>query len=763
MNLKFKNLLFYRAALLSVAFTLPLRAATNVVTTTADSGSGSLRDTIAASASGDVITFSNSLSGATIVLTSGELVLTNSLTIDASTLTNGIAIDGNAASRVFTVVSNTTVVLNLLTLTNGNASGSVGGGIYSLGTLTVNQCTLAGNYAGIHGGGIYNLGMLTVNQCTLTGNSAMFSGGGIYKFTGATLATVYVNQCTLTGNSAGSFGGGVYNNYSLQFPISLSNSIVAGNTAPTGPDYYGAVSGADNLTNGVPLLAPLADYGGPTPTMPPLDGSPAIDGCTNGTAFTTDQRGLPRIIGAYPDIGAVESGNAIPSYDYTVVTTTNDFLSEWTNNGVSLRSTLVFVPANATITFAPNLSGATILLTNGELVVNKSLTIDASTLPNGITINGNAASRIFNVASSSTDVLIGLTITNGYASGSSPADRGGGIFNQGTLTVNRCIISGNGASYGGGIYNDSGTLTVNQGTIASNSGTAYGGGIYNHPGTMTVNQSTIASNSCIQYGGGGILNWGALTVNESTIVGNSSTGNQGGGGISNYDYPLMVNQCTIVSNSDNYRGGGICNSLGQMMVNQCTIVGNLDNYGGGGIYSVGWQTLSNSIVAANPSGNILVYGPTTGSVNLTSGDPLLAPLGDYGGPTPTMPPLPGSPVIDGCINGTSFTTDQRGLPRIAGPFADIGAAENQVTVIVATNPPVLTGLTVLGNGTFGFAFTNLTGASFTVFASTNVALPMNLWSNLGPAVETPPASGQFQFTDSGATNYPQRFYRVRSP
>jgi hypothetical protein len=36
-----------------------------------------------------------------------------------------------------------------------------------------------------------------------------------------------------------------------------------------------------------------------------------------------------------------------------------------------------------------------------------------------------------------------------------------------------------------------------------------------------------------------------------------------------------------------------------------------------------------------------------------------------------MPPLPGSPVLDGCTNGTSFTTDQRGYPRIVGPYADI--------------------------------------------------------------------------------------------
>ena len=80
---------------------------------------------------------------------------------------------------------------------------------------------------------------------------------------------------------------------------------------------------------------------------------------------------------------------------------------------------------------------------------------------------------------------------------------------------------------------------------------------------------------------------------------------------------------------------------------------------------------------------------------------------------------------------------------------------------VASLPSVLKGATRLGNGSFQFSFTNQSGANFSVFASTNLALPINTWSNLGPAVEAP--SGQFQFTDPQATNNALRFYRVRSP
>ena len=145
-----------------------------------------------------------------------------------------------------------------------------------------------------------------VDESTLTGNSCSSDGGaGIDNEGGA----VTVNQSTLTLNNApspaygnGSGGIGTYGGSTTIF-----NSIVAGNTSPSNPNLYGSITQTGvNLTTGNPLLAPLGNYGGPTPTMPPLPGSPAIDGGTSGTSFNTDQRGLPRIVGPFADIGAVE-------------------------------------------------------------------------------------------------------------------------------------------------------------------------------------------------------------------------------------------------------------------------------------------------------------------------------------------------------------------------------------------------------------------------------------------------------------------------
>jgi hypothetical protein len=79
----------------------------------------------------------------------------------------------------------------------------------------------------------------------------------------------------------------------------------------------------------------------------------------------------------------------------------------------------------------------------------------------------------------------------------------------------------------------------------------------------------------------------------------------------------------------------------------------------------------------------------------------------------------------------------------------------------AVAPPTLTGFTILSNGAFQFGFTNNQGASFSVWATTNLALPLINWTNLGSV--TNDGTGHYQFTDQTATNGGQCFYRVTSP
>jgi hypothetical protein len=109
------------------------------------------------------------------------------------------------------------------------------------------------------------------------------------------------------------------------------------------------------------------------------------------------------------------------------------------------------------------------------------------------------------------------------------------------------------------------------------------------------------------------------------------------------------------------------------------------------------------------------------------------------------------------LNITNFGVGSHG---VSASYASDTVFASSSASLVAT-PPYLTDLTLLGNGAFQFSFTNTIAAPFTVMSSTDLSLPLTNWISLGSPVEVSP--GQFQFTDSQATNDTVRFYRVRSP
>ncbi len=286
------------------------------VTTLADNGPGSLRQSIADAPAGASITFAPAFNGQTLTLGGSELFVGKVLTIDASGLSKGITISGGGAHRIFTVNSGGSLTLRSLTLTGGHVEGR-GGAIFgeSNSALVLDRCTLTGNSA-IEGGALF-FGPMTLSQCTLTGNTASY--GGAIQCLGLTTIT----RCTIAGNSAYA-GGGIFNNNTT---LTVEYSIVAANNASIdGWDVFnenatlvysganlvqsvanasgGSVTGPAAI-NAVPLLAPLGNYGGPTQTMPPMAGSRAID-AGGTTTLSTDQRGLARLVGIAADLGAVE-------------------------------------------------------------------------------------------------------------------------------------------------------------------------------------------------------------------------------------------------------------------------------------------------------------------------------------------------------------------------------------------------------------------------------------------------------------------------
>jgi hypothetical protein len=391
----------------------------------------------------------------------------------------------------------------------------------------------------------------------------------------------------------------------------------------------------------------------------------------------------------------------------------------------SLRQALADANDGDMINFSVT-TPTTITLTSGELLVNKNVTVSGPGADQ-LSVNGNAASRVFHINSGKSVTISGVTITNG----SSSYGYGGGIYNDhATLAVSSCTLNGNSASYGGGgIYNDgvsgSATLSITNSTLSGNSA-GYGGGIFNDSrafgsATLTINDSTLSGNNAAI--GGGIWNDGfegssaTVTINNSTLSGNSadSSGgifNNGAGGRAT----LTINNSTLSGNSAS-SSGGIFNDgedgLATLTINNSTLSGNSASIYGGGIYNYGPNgsatlEIRNTILKTGASGENIVNASGTvisDGYNLSSDngggfltaagdqvntDPLLGPLQDNGGPTFTLELLSGSPAID--AGDPSFTPppdyDQRGpsFPRVVNGRIDIGAFEVQASASVCPQP-----------------------------------------------------------------------------
>ena len=220
--------------------------------------------------------------------------------------------------------------------------------------------------------------------------------------------------------------------------------------------------------------------------------------------------------------GALPASLAVGVLPASASTLTVTDCSGSTSDAGSLPTAVASAASGDTITFKPGLScpaKSPITLTS-TISINQNLTITgpgASTM----VVSGDNAVEVFAV-NSGTVTISGLTIENGV----SPAG-GGGILNDGTLTINSSTVSGNtdnGESGGGGGILNEGTLTINSSTVSGNTANDYpGGGIFNFTGTLTINSSTVSGNTVNGFPGGGIGNFsGFLTINSSTVSGNTS-------------------------------------------------------------------------------------------------------------------------------------------------------------------------------------------------------------------------------------------------
>ena len=297
----------------------------------------------------------------------------------------------------------------------------------------------------------------------------------------------------------------------------------------------------------------------------------------------------------------------------------------------------------------------------GEIVINKNLTIEGKTsavLDANASALGANAHRIFHVESDKTLTLKNLTLKNGKKAGGN----GGGIYSEGTLTLENTNIEGSTAANGGAISNR-GTLSITGGTFSKNTATSDGGAIYSNSGTVTLNNAVIGGTSAAdankaQNGGGicldgasstGTMTGGAISYNEAKHL---TTVSQGGGIYILNSASFTMNSGTISNNKSiknssavSY-GGGVCikgngssGNHAKFIFKDGSITSNTANYGGGvlmtegGIFEMGGTSQIPSITGNTAStgngGGVSVGGAMKMSGGEISGN--TAPMGSGGG------------------------------------------------------------------------------------------------------------------------------------
>ncbi|HYG35530.1 MAG TPA: choice-of-anchor Q domain-containing protein, partial [Clostridia bacterium] len=368
--------------------------------------------------------------------------------------------------------------------------------------------------------------------------------------------------------------------------------------------------------------------------------------------------------------------------------------------GGCLSSNLCKAPAGGTGAGATAFGGA-IFLASGSLVLTNAFLsenlawgedsfYDSVGFPRPGSSCGGAVAALQGTVTIEHSQIISNRAFGGNAvrhSGTGEA-RGGGVFSSAIVVAHNSLfhgnqaVSGNGSSKNtdglGGACHNSGTAAFSSCSFVLNLASggnagAFGGDTLSYPGGHGL--------------GGGICNVAQLALTNCTLTVNSALGGEGA-------FPLGLPGSGL--------GGGVFNSNGVVNAVNVTIASNLTAAGKGWSYeglagganvanTNGTLTLLNSILAY-PGTNNDAWGTISdaghnissdGSANLNSGtsfnftDPLLRPLGNYGGPTPTMALQNNSPAVDfGAAEGAPLI-DQRGLVRPAGLGVDIGACELQ--------------------------------------------------------------------------------------
>ena len=540
----------------------------------------------------------------------------------------GHTIDARDLGRIFNIGEGFTVTLTNTILINGRATE--GGAIYNDGSLTLSDVKLSDNAADSYGGAVFNNGHLVVSDSVFDSNDIVNRGSASVDYGGAAIYNWYDGVLTVSGsnftnniknykngdrlvgaiatigdatisdsyfvNNAGRWGGAISTAGYLLAGDDVNTLTVSGSTFKENGGLYGAgifVAGSDftvsdcvfdkNTAFGKGDMTPNNNNGA---AIVVTDTGKDITGAITGSNFTNNKAQYGGAIyicegniaisdslfennSADVEGGAIDIDSAINN---PVVTVENSKFVNNTPQAIHNSKELhlgieTFTDLQNAIDLVDGILtlDSDIVMTDDEaagfvggVAINKDIVIDGK----GHTISAEDLGRIFSIGEGFTVTLTNATLINGKA------DKGGAIYNDGSLTLSDVKLSDNAAdSYGGAVFNN-GHLVVSDSVFDSNDivnrGSAsvdYGGAaIYNwYDGVLTVSGSNF-TNNIKNYKNGDRLVGAIATIGDATISDSYFVNNAGrwGGAISTAGYLLAgddVNTLTVSGSTFKENGG----------------------------------------------------------------------------------------------------------------------------------------------------------------------------------------------------------------
>ena len=540
----------------------------------------------------------------------------------------GHTIDARDLGRIFSIGEGFTVTLTNATLINGKADK--GGAIYNDGSLTLSDVKLSDNAADSYGGAVFNNGNLVVGNSVFDSNDIVNRGSASVDYGGAAIYNWYDGVLTVSGsnftnniknykngdrlvgaiatigdatisdsyfvNNTGRWGGAISTAGYLLAGDDVNTLTVSGSTFKENGGLYGAgifVAGSDftvsdcvfdkNTAFGKGNMTPNNNNGA---AIVVTDTGKDITGAITGSNFTNNKAQYGGAIyicegniaisdslfennSADVEGGAIDIDSAINN---PVVTVENSKFVNNTPQAIHNSKELhlgieTFTDLQNAIDLVDGILtlDSDIAMTDDEaanfvngVIINKNIRIDGK----GHTISAEDLGRIFSIGEGFTVTLTNATLINGKA------DKGGAIYNDGSLTLSDVKLSDNAAdSYGGAVFNN-GHLVVGNSVFDANDivnrGSAsvdYGGAaIYNwYGGVLTVSGSDF-TNNIKNYKNGDRLVGAVATIGDATISDSYFVNNAGrwGGAITTSGALIAgddVNTLTVSGSTFKENGG----------------------------------------------------------------------------------------------------------------------------------------------------------------------------------------------------------------